>query len=79
MRNYVSRVCKDIADSVDERVRTATIIIYYSKAFNLVPHDRLLTKIATNGVDLRLVVWLMVFPLGRSQHVRVDGQLSEEE
>ena len=79
MGNYVSRVCKVIADSVDERVRTVTIIIYYSKAFNLVPHDRLFTKIAKNGVDLRLVVWLRVFPLGSSQHVRVDGQPSEEE
>ena len=27
-------------------VRTDAIIIYFSKAFDLVPHDRLLTKIA---------------------------------
>jgi hypothetical protein len=29
-------------------------------------------------VDLIVVVWVMEFVLGRSERVRVDGQLSEE-
>jgi hypothetical protein len=49
-------VCQDIKDSLDEGVRTDMIIIDFSKAFNLVPHDRLLTKIVATGVDLRVVV-----------------------
>jgi hypothetical protein len=44
----------------------------------LVPHDRLLTKIAETGVKLRVVVWIKEFILGRSQRVRVDGLLSDE-
>ena len=74
--SQVVTVCQDIADSLDERVRTEAIIIDFSKAFDLVPHDRLLTKITASGVDLRVVVWVKEFLLGRSQ--RVDGQLSEE-
>ena len=35
-------------------------------------------KIVTTGVDLRVVVWVKEFLLGRSQSVRVDRQLSEE-
>jgi hypothetical protein len=62
----------------DEGVRTDAIIIDFSKAFDLVPHDRLLTKIAETGVDWRVVVWIKEFLLGRSQRVRVDGQLSDE-
>ena len=69
--------CQDIVDSLDEGFRTATIIIDFSKAFDLVPHDRLLTKIVVTGVDLRVVVWVTEFLLGRSQRVRIDGQLSE--
>ena len=76
--SQVVTVCQDIADSLDEGVRTDAIIIDFSKAFDLVPHDRLLTKIAASGVDLRVVVWVKEFLLGRSQRVRVDGQLSEE-
>jgi len=52
-------------DSLDKEVRTEAII-YFSKIFNLVPHDTLLTKFAANGVDLRVVVWVKEILLGRS-------------
>jgi len=71
-------VCQDTADSLDEGVWADAIKIDFSKAFDLVPQDRLLTKIAATGLDLMVVVWVKEFLLGRSQRVRVDGQLSEE-
>jgi hypothetical protein len=42
-------------DSLDKGVRTDMIIIDFAKAFDLVPRDRLLMKIAATGVDLRVV------------------------
>jgi hypothetical protein len=39
------------AGSLDKGGRLEAIIIDFSKAFDLVPHDRLLTKIAASGVD----------------------------
>ena len=71
-------VCQDIAFSLDEGVRTDAIIIDFSKTFDLVPHDRLLTKIAETGVDLKVVVRVKGFLLGCSQRVGVDGQIPEE-
>jgi len=71
-------VCQDITDSLDERVRTDAIIIDFPEACNLFPHYRLLTKIAATGVGFRVVVCVKELLLGRSQRVRVDGQLSEE-
>ena len=76
--SQVVTVCQDIADSLDAALRTVAIIIDISKALDLVPHDRLVTNIAATGVDLRVVVWVQEFLLGRSQRVRVDGQLSYE-
>jgi len=35
-------------------------------------------KIAASGVDSRVVVWVSEFSLGRTQRVRVGGQLSKE-
>jgi hypothetical protein len=72
----VVTVCQDIANSLDEGVRSDAITPVFWKVFDLVPHDRLITKIATTGVDLRVVVWVKEFLLGRSQRVRVDMQLS---
>ena len=76
--SQVVTVCKDIAHSLDEGVRADGIIIDFSKVFNLVPHDRMLMKIAATGVDLRVVIWVNEFLLGLSYRVKVDGKLSEE-
>ena len=62
-KSQVVTVCQDIADSPDEGFRTDAIIIDFSNAFDLVPHDRPLTKIAVTGVDLRVVVWVKEFLL----------------
>ena len=59
-------------DSID------SMIIDICKAFKLVPHDRLLTKLAAWGVDLRVVVCVRELVVGRIEMVRVGGQLLEE-
>ena len=76
--SHVFTVCQDVADLLDEGLGIDAIIIYFSKAFDLVPHDRLLTKLAASVVDSREVVWLRVLLVGRTQRVRVGGQLSKE-
>jgi len=76
--SQVITVCQDIADSLDNGDRIDAIIVDFLKAFDLVPHVRLLMKIANLGVDSRVVVWIRQFLLGRMQKVRVGGQLSEE-
>ena len=69
---------QDIADSLGEGVGIDAIIIDFPKAFDLVPHDRLLTKLAVSAVDSRAVVWVREFLVGRTQRARVGGQLSKE-
>jgi hypothetical protein len=53
--------CQDIAYSLDESFRTATITIDFSKVFDLVPNDKLLTKIAATGVGFRVVIRVKLF------------------
>jgi hypothetical protein len=67
-----------MTESLDNGGRIDAIVIDFSKAFGLVPHDRLLMKIAASGVDSRVVVCIREFLLGRTQRVRLGGQLSEE-
>jgi len=76
--SQVIAVCQDIADSLDNGDKIDTIIVDFSKAFDLVPHGRLLTKIANSGVDSRVVVWIKEYLLDRMQRVRMGGQLSAE-
>jgi hypothetical protein len=64
--SQVITVCQDIADSLDKGDSIDAIIVDFSIAFDLVPHGRLLSKIANSGVDSRVVVWKGDFLLGRS-------------
>jgi hypothetical protein len=54
--SQVITVCQDC---LVEGVSIDVIIIDSSTALDLVPHDRLLTKLAALGVESRLVVWVM--------------------
>ena len=76
--SQVITLCQDIADSLDEGIGIDVIIIDFSKAFDLAPHDRLLTKLVALGVDLRVVVWVREFLVGHTQRVRVGVHLSGE-
>ena len=76
--SQVITVCQDIADSLDNGDKIDAIIVDFSKAFDLVPRGRLLTKIAKSGLDSRVVLWIRELLLGSTQIVRVGGQLSEE-
>ena len=52
----VITVCQDTAGSLDKGVSIDAIMADFSKAFDLVPHGRLLSKIANLGVDSRVVL-----------------------
>jgi hypothetical protein len=76
--SQVITVCQDIEDCLDNGERIDDIIIDFTKAFDLVPHGRLLTKIANSGVDSMVVAWIKELILGRTQRVRLEDKLSEE-
>jgi len=63
---------------LDEGDGIDAIIIDFCKTFDLVPHNRLLTKLAALCEDSRVVIWVREFLLGHTQRVRIGGQLSKE-
>ena len=55
-----------------------TIYFDFAKAFDTVPHRRLLGKLTCYGISGNIINWIKAFLLGRSQVVRVNGEKSEE-
>ena len=47
--------------NLDNGDKIDALVVDFSKAFDLVLHGRLLTKIANSGVDSRVVVWIREF------------------
>ena len=52
-------------------------VLDFSKAFDVVPHNRLLSKLRLMGIDGKCARWVKSFLSDRSQQVVVDGAVSQ--
>ena len=70
-----------IQDLIDSREKPKSQIdigvLDFSKAFDVVPHKRLLSKLRLMGIDGRCAHWIESFLTDRSQQVVVDGFVSK--
>ncbi|BHF77748.1 hypothetical protein SprV_0602085700 [Sparganum proliferum] len=64
--------------AIDEGNVVHVAYIDFKKAFDSVPHQRLLYKLSRIGVRGKLLKWIENFLIGRSQTVRLGGQQSAE-
>ena len=61
---------------LDEGGGIDVVYLDFLKAFDSVPHQRLLKKIKAYGIDGSLLQWIESFLTGRKQRVNVNGGLS---
>ena len=66
----------DFARSLDKSAQIDVAVLDFSKAFDRVPHQRLLSKIEYYGVRGNTKRWIASFLRGRCQRVVVDGSSS---
>ena len=69
-------VLDDWAHSLDNRFRTDVFLIDFSKAFDTVPHKRLLAKLRHYGIRNKTLDWIQSFLTGRTQCVHINGERS---
>ena len=63
-------VCLERGEPVD------AIYTDFQKAFDKVPHRRLLAKLKAYGIRKEVIRWIEAFLVGRQQRVEVNGQAS---
>jgi len=63
--------------SIIRKASSHIIFLDFSKAFDLVPHRRLLLKLEHIGVRGTLLHWVRGFLSNREQRVIIDGQMSD--
>ena len=68
----------DLCKNMERKKQTDVAILDFSKAFDTVPHDKLLYKLSKYGIKGNLYKWLQCFLTRRQMKVLVDGEESEE-
>ena len=68
---------EDITEAIDQGHEVDVIYLDYSKAFDKVPHKRLLTKISGYGITGNVLNWIGDILRNRKQRVMVNGASSE--
>ena len=63
--------------AIDEGLSVDAIYLDYRKAFDTVPHERLLKKLYSYGLRKKVLYWIGNFLKGRKQQVVVNGAKSE--
>ena len=66
----------DWAKGINLCQQTDVILLDFSKAFDSVPHERLLTKLDYYGIRGKMLNWIKAFLSNRTQKVSVNGVLS---
>ena len=69
----------DLYRSQDQKEQVDVAVLDFSKAFDTVPHDRLLGKLEFYGITGPVHNWICAFLKGRSQRVMVEGEHSRKD
>jgi hypothetical protein len=69
-------VMEILTDFLDEGDSVDLIYLDFKKAFDSVPHQRLLSKMSSYGISDKVHSWVRDFLCGRSQRVRVGSEFS---
>ncbi|MES9879908.1 MAG: reverse transcriptase family protein [Sedimenticola sp.] len=69
-------VMEDWSTFIEENDSWDTVYLDFAKAFDSVPHKRLLHKLSSYGIKGTLLLWISDFLLGRRQYVAVKGKHS---
>ena len=68
----------DLCRNLDKAIQTDVAILDFSKAFDKVPHDKLLFKLDAYGIRGQLQDWIRSFLTKRNMRVIVEGSASSE-
>ena len=67
---------EEITKWVDDGSPVDVIYLDFQKAFDKVPHQRLILKLKSHGMGNRIINWIEQWLTDRRQRVVVDGEVS---
>ena len=69
---------EDVSHALDHQKQVDIILLDFSKAFDTVPHQRLLSKLKHYGITNEIYNWIKTWLTQRIQRVVLDGEVSDQ-
>ena len=79
-RSYATQllcVLEDWSKALDNNENVNVVYLDFRKAFDTVPHARLINKLYAYGIRGHLLKWIQNFPTNRKQEVVIQGEESQ--
>ena len=76
MESQLITVTEYILYAMDHKLQTDVILLDFQKAFDTVPHQRLLSKLSSYGIQNETHSWINSWLTRRKQRIIVDGLAS---
>lgn len=70
-------ILNDWTNSIERKNYTDCIYLDYQKAFDTVPHRRLIAKLQSYNLNTKIIDWIEFYLTDRSQYVELNGAKSE--
>ena len=70
-------IMNDWTSSIENGTFNDCIYLDYQKAFDTVPHNRLISKLYAYNLDARIIKWIKYYLSERKQFVEINGKKSE--
>ena len=65
-----------VTESINDGLCIDVIFLDFAKAFDKVPHQRLLRKLKAHGINGKIFKWISAWLTNRKQRVCLQGELS---
>lgn len=70
-------ITHDFATTIDSQLQTDAIFIDFAKAFDKVPHSKLIDKLVSIGINSSIIAWIKMYLSNRTQYVTVNNAASD--
>ena len=67
----------DCSEALNKEEPMDAVYLDFNKAFDTVPHERLINKLRSYGIDGRVRDWISSFLHDRKQRVSINGHMSQ--
>lgn len=71
------RITHDFASAIDAKLQVDAIFIDFAKAFDRVPHNKLIEKLKSIGINSQILSWVAAYLSNRTQYVYLNKSESD--